>query len=336
MKLLAAAAALAALVPAVPAAAPAAVTPPGPARAAAAGQRHAAPHDCVPANARLRPGPDGHGHGHGGHGHGKGHAELSPAQSESVESDLGRILDGLGLTLGPKAPQDANAAERRAAARITVPVYFHVLHDGSRGNVSDATVRRQINVMNAAYGGRYGGDNTEVSFRLRAITRSDNSAWFRYPEQYEGSYKPRLRKGGKGTLNLYSAYIEGDLLGWSTFPWKYRDEPKMDGVTINYGSMPGGHIDQFNRGFSAAHETGHWLGLYHTFQDGCGGHGDRVADTPAESRPADGCPEGKDTCPQPGEDPIHNFMNYSYDTCMTSFTNGQGDRMHKVWAAYRR
>ncbi|MBE1531463.1 zinc metalloprotease [Actinomadura algeriensis] len=326
MKLFAAAALLAALVPAVPAAGPAQF---------AAGHRHAAPDDCVPATARLR--ADRHPHGQDD-GHGHEHAEhnvLSATESASIERDLDRLLDGLGLTLGPKAPRDANAAERRAAKQITVPVYFHVLHDGSRGNVSDADVRRQIKVLNSAYGGRYGGDDTDVSFSLRDISRSDESSWFWYPEQYETTYKPRLRKGGKGTLNLYSAYIEGDLLGWSTFPWSYRNEPKMDGVTINYGSMPGGHIDQYNRGFSATHEVGHWLGLYHTFQDGCGGDGDRVADTPPERDPANGCPEGKDTCPQRGEDPIHNFMNYSYDTCMTSFTRGQGDRMHKVWAAYR-
>ncbi|OLT38058.1 hypothetical protein BJF79_28015 [Actinomadura sp. CNU-125] len=322
---------LAALVPAAPSAVPSAA----PARDAAAGHRSAVLDDCVPAAARLRtdPRPDPHGHPHG-HGDAE-HNVLGARESASIERDLNRLLDRLGLSLGPKAPQDANAAERRAAKHITVPVYFHVLHDGSRGNVSDAKVRQQIKVMNAAYGGRYGGDDTDVSFDLRGIGRSDNADWFWYPEQYEQSYKPRLRKGGKGTLNLYSAYIEGDLLGWSTFPWSYRNDPKMDGVTINYGSMPGGHIDQYNRGFSAAHETGHWLGLYHTFQDGCGGEGDRVADTPAERDPANGCPEGKDTCWARGDDPIHNFMNYSYDTCMTSFTRGQGDRVHKVWAAYR-
>lgn len=307
MKLLAATVLLAALVPAAPS---------GPSASPLRGRGD----DCAHPEARLRTGA-----------HGRERNDLTPAQAATVEQRLNELLDGLGL--GRDGQSDG--ADLRAAAQITVPVYFHVIHDGAKGNASTAEIKRQISTMNASYGGRNGGANTQVSFTLREISRSDNAAWFQDPERYEGTYKPQLHKGGKGTLNLYSTYIGGDLLGWSTFPWKYKADPKMDGVTIHYGSMPGGYIENFNKGFSATHEVGHWLGLYHTFQDGCSGKGDRVSDTPAERDPSNGCPSNKDTCPSPGADPVHNYMDYSYDTCMTSFTAGQGARMHKVWKAYR-
>ena len=84
------------------------------------------------------------------------------------------------------------------------------------------------------------------------------------------------------------------------------------------------------------HEVGHYLGLYHTFQGSCTGNGDYVDDTPAQD---DGdniynC-WNMDTCTSPGNDPIHNFMNYTDDDCITEFTNGQSDRMDYMVATYK-
>lgn len=303
MKLLAATL-LAAL---VPAAAPAVQqTAPAAQRSATARQ---APDVCAPSAARVRTGSHAHDHN-----------EVTAAEAAAVDRELARLRP---------------ATRAQAAARITVPVYFHVIHNGAKGKLSKKAVNRQIRVLNYTYAGRYGGVDTGISFQLRAITRTDKKSWFRNPEGYEQTFKARLHRGGPRTLNLYSVSIPGDLLGWATFPWRYKAKPKQDGVIIHYGSIPGGSIAHFNRGYSATHEVGHWLGLYHTFQDGCGGKGDRVADTPAERDPTNGCPTGKDTCTAPGVDPVHNFMDYGFDECMTEFTAGQAVRARQVWAAYR-
>ena len=99
--------------------------------------------------------------------------------------------------------------------------------------------------------------------------------------------------------------------------------------------MPGGAIANYNLGFTATHEAGHWIGLYHTFQNGCSAVGDRIDDTPRQRFPTSGCPAGQDSCPEPGLDPIHNYMDYSYDPCYTEFTAQQATRMQQQWLAYR-
>jgi len=68
---------------------------------------------------------------------------------------------------------------------------------------------------------------------------------------------------------------------------------------------------------------------------GCSAGGDFVADTPPEMTATEGCPAGKDTSTEPGLDPIHNYMDYSYDGCYTEFTPGQVQRMRDAWLFYR-
>jgi len=224
-------------------------------------------------------------------------------------------------------------------AAVTIPVVVHVIRrDTTRpgGNVPDSMINNQISVLNKAYAGGTGGAPTAFQFQLNKINRVTNAAW--YPivngSKAERDMKGALREGGKETLNIYTGELSNDLLGWATFPQNNLNS--MDGVVILAESMPGGTAGPFAEGDTATHEVGHWLNLYHTFQGGCGNQGDRVSDTPSERSPASGCPTGRDSCAgKPGVDPIHNFMDYSHDSCMTEFTAGQAARMISAWNAFR-
>nr|BFE87218.1 zinc metalloprotease [Planobispora longispora] len=253
---------------------------------------------------------------------------------------------GPGRGPEPRAPGPEQVAgliadldARRSALRrtdrepVTVPTWIHVITDGPRG-ASDSAVREQMTVLDAAYGGRLGGADTGIRFRLAGLTRTDNPAWFRDPLSHEQAIK-QMRRGGPETLNLYVAQLGRLVLGYSTYPHQYAGAPVLDGVVVDWRSLPGGSLRDFDRGYTGVHEIGHWLGLLHTFENGCQGPGDAIADTPPEAHPTEGCPEGKDTCPGSGPDPIHNFMDYSADACMSEFTEGQALRMREAWAVYR-
>ena len=213
----------------------------------------------------------------------------------------------------------------------TIDVAFHVIHDGPVGNVSDDQIADQIRAMNQRYAG------TGYRFRLTSVDRTDNKSWFTlYPATgTEKQMKQALAIDPAHHLNLYTADLQKNLLGWAYFPFSAPEDSYWHGVVVHYGSLPGGFIARFNLGLTAVHETGHYLGLYHTFQGGCVAPGDEVDDTPFEASPAAGCPIGRNTCAQPGDDPIHNYMDYTDDDCYTEFTAGQIARTQAIIPVYR-
>jgi len=200
-------------------------------------------------------------------------------------------------------------------------------------------VNAQMAVLNNAYAAgsdTQGSAATPFKYTLADIDFSYNDAWYGVvPGPVEKEMKAATRVGtSKSTLNVWTANIGDDLLGWATFPTKRFSTD--DGVVILDESMPGGAAGKYAFGDTLTHEVGHWLALYHTFQGGCSGKGDSVADTPAEATPQFDCPEGADSCPKSsGLDPIHNFMDYTQDSCMYQFTPGQVARMSDAWTQYR-
>jgi len=226
------------------------------------------------------------------------------------------------------------------STQAVLSVYWHVVSKDTTlagGNIPDSQIAAQISVMNTAYA------NMGYSWTLAGTTRTVNADWFNNAgpgSSQQTAMKQSLRTGGVAALNVYSVgFTSGSgagLLGYATFPSSYAGNSLDDGVVMLFSSVPGGTATPYNLGQTLTHEAGHWVGLFHTFQGGCTGAGDSVADTPAEASPAFGCPTGRDTCTSSaGVDPIHNFMDYTDDACMNQFTAGQATRAKSQMATYR-
>ena len=266
-------------------------------------------------------------------------SEQKPAEEQQPTQ---QVVQGGCATADLSAEEQARVQEAiagrvqsqtRANGSVNVKVYWHVINNGAgiaNGDIPQTQIDAQISVLNAAY------KNTPFTFTLAGVDRTTNSTWYTCSGGgCETKMKNALRIGGAGDLNVYSNNMGRGLLGWATFPSSYASSPKMDGVVILYSSVPGGTAAPYNEGDTLTHEAGHWFGAYHTFQGGCTAPGDSVNDTPAESSAAYGCPTDRDTCSTKGADPITNFMDYTDDSCMNTFSAGQAARMDALTAQYR-
>lgn len=183
-------------------------------------------------------------------------------------------------------------------------------------------------------------DQSDISFTLKDIDWTIDANWSENRDDMV--MKTKLRKGSYSALNLYYLNSISDHLGVCDYPVKAMPgsvEFFRDGCSILHTTVPGGSATNYNEGKTTTHEVGHWFGLIHTFGqfgNGCYGDGDYVDDTPAQKTSSKGCPTGRDSCPDlPGLDPIHNYMDYSYDACYEEFTAGQKSRMLSMWNNYR-
>lgn len=234
-----------------------------------------------------------------------------------------------------------SGARPLGSGSITIDVHVHVVFRAKGpggGDVSDAQILQQVAALNTAFSGRRGGADTAFRFRLIGTDRTERPDWATAcasGSAADHEMRAALRRGGKGALNLYVCEPPGNLLGYSTFPDQQATAPARDGIIVHHRAMPGGGAAAYAAGNTAVHEAGHWLGLYHTFQGGCGAINDGVTDTPAEKAATYGCPGPRMGCGGATPDPGNNYMDYLDDACMTAFTQGQREFMDTAWLAFR-
>jgi hypothetical protein len=245
---------------------------------------------------------------------------------------------------------------------ITIPVVIHVVHGRGEGNVSDDQVRSQIETLTADYRAQNADidsvpdpwkslvTDANIEFELATtdpgggqtsgITRTETDVPFFRPDNLVKS----AATGGADPwptdryVNVWVCDLGPRLLGYAQFP---GGPAATDGVVISYAAFGSGGTaeEPFNRGRTATHEVGHFLGLRHIWGDmnDCTGS-DFVDDTPSARAANIGKPEFPHiTCDNgPEGDMFMNYMDYVDDESMCMFTLGQVARMNATLAGPRK
>ncbi len=165
-----------------------------------------------------------------------------------------------------------------------------------------------------------------------ADTIKPQSIWD--PERYVNVWLvPAMNNGGSGKLLGFSTFpVASTLDGLAANP---AENNKTAGVVIDHttaGSLfrPQTCDVGWGKGKTLSHELGHFFGLRHTWGDeNCGN--DYVDDTPVE----EDANYGKPVHPKPNncgtaDEMFENYMDYSDDEVLNTFTADQVDRMQTV------
>jgi len=228
---------------------------------------------------------------------------------------------------------------------ITIPVYVHVLYNGSQENISDSQINSQMAVLNNDFRRTNSDANqvpsefaslvadSEIEFTLAGVTRKATSktSWGTNDSMKSSS------NGGVDAitpathLNIWVCNIGGGILGYAQFP---GGNASTDGVVVghNYFGTQGYVSAPFDEGRTATHEVGHYLNLRHIWGDGRCRQDDYVSDTPSSDGPNYGCPSYP-TVNCKSNDMTMNYMDYTNDACMYMFSEGQKTRMRALFGA---
>lgn len=241
----------------------------------------------------------------------------------------------------------ADGSENFGGDLRTIPVVVHVVHNGGAENISKAQIERQIEILNEDYGklpgtpGDGSGMDTRVRFCLAKIDPqgrcTDGIVRLKTPltvhQPVDRSVLKKLSFWDNARyLNIYIVKsISGNVGGYSSFPYS---PPEEDGMVVRNDLFGDIGTAASASGRTTTHEIGHWFGLYHTFNGGCGqdtcSDGDYVCDTPPVANPNFSCNLSANSCSNDSpnlSDQVRNYMDYSPDACKNLFTNGQKVRI---------
>lgn len=239
---------------------------------------------------------------------------------------------------------------------ITIPVVFHIIRSPTGAyDVSDALIQTQIKQLNDDFrrtntdrvntgaGFKDRSADCEIQFRLATrdpnglpttgITRLNDTLKAGTTTDISGRIMPVTIWDRNRYLNIWTAKLQGGLLGYAPFP---GGSAASDGIVVSYSTI-GSLLNTpallpYNKGRTATHEIGHWLGIFHIWGDdggSCSGS-DLVADTPnqgAENNVTPTYPLLDGCSPTAPGVMFMNYMDYVNDQTMNAFTNGQKTRM---------
>jgi len=246
-----------------------------------------------------------------------------------------------------------------ASKKLVIPIRFVVCYTTTAG-VDDTMIEDQVEWMSSSYRGyqhpaeepfkssrlSYSAD-MQMEFELvrtangasaNYVQDSECAQWAFYDtslaEQYNTDQPERYF-----TVVVISDDASG-ILGLATLPQSVQETSSSLLMIVSlYGfknwALLNGYSLLYNEGDTMVHEGGHMFGLYHTFQGGCSTEGDLVWDTHKESMPMYTCEAQESDCPLTSYNPVHNFMDYADDKCMSLFTKGQTRRAWCVVQTYR-
>ncbi|MBT1700288.1 T9SS type A sorting domain-containing protein [Fulvivirgaceae bacterium PWU4] len=240
-----------------------------------------------------------------------------------------------------------------------IPVVVHVIHLGEPlgqgSNIADAQIFEQIQTLNEDFR-RRNADTIRTPAFFKGVAADARIEFVLAKEDPDGRPTNGIVRvdasNAKEDVKKLSYWPAEDYMnvwvmdmgrgapyyaGSAQFPVSSlpglesaSDDRLTDGVLLNYKFFGKGFETwDSSQGRTLTHETGHFLGLLHTWGNGGCSYTDYCEDTPGSGAASYSCTETA-SCNGPLRVMYENFMDYTSDACMNMFTRNQVMRMRTV------